>query len=134
VSFAIATEKCVEPFAPSVDIIKREELPVYRAGLSRTFTLVAAPPSTAAAMGDYLCDVCASHLEAENDPTAQVFCRMGRVIAARQNCRLRIPLFSVGLLAEEKETVGQARACATHSDRAVVSVVADAIEPVRQVE
>ena len=107
---------------------------MYRAGLSRTFTLVAAPPPTAAAMGDHLRDMRASHVEAENDPTAQVFCWMGRVIAARQSRPFRIPLFSVGLHAEEKETVGQARARATHPDRAADFIVGDAIERVRQVE
>ena len=109
-------------------------MPVYRAGLSRTLTLAAALPLTAAATGGYARDMRAPDVRAENDPTAQAFCLMGCVIAARHRRPLLIPLFSAGRLAEEKETVGQARACAMDPDRADALMVADAIERVRQVE
>ena len=72
-------------------------------------------------------------------PTAQVFCSMGRVTAARDSRPLLIPLSSKdrpakGRPAEEKETVGQAWARAMDPDRADALIVADAIERIRQVE
>jgi hypothetical protein len=107
---------------------------VYRAGLSRTLTLVAALPLTAAATGGYARDMRAPDVKAENAPTAQAFCLMGRVIAARHSRPLLTPLFSVGSLAEEKEAVGQARACAMDPDRVDALIVADAVARIRQVE
>jgi hypothetical protein len=73
-------------------------------------------------------------VEAEDDPTAQAFCLMGRTIAARHSRPLLIPRFSENWLAEKKETVGQARTCAMDPDRADATKVAHAIERIRQVE
>jgi hypothetical protein len=78
-------------------------------------------------------DMRAPSVKAENDPTAQAFCLMGRVTAARHSRPLLIPPFSVGWLAE-RETVGETRACAMDPDRTDALAVADAIERIRQVE
>lgn len=78
-------------------------------------------------------DMRAPNGKAENDPTAQAFCLMGRVIAARHSRPLLISLLSVGWLAEQKP-VGQTRACAMDPDRTDALAVADAIERIRQVE
>jgi hypothetical protein len=106
---------------------------VYRAGLSRTSTLVGALPVTAAATRGYVRDMRAPDVKAENDLTAQAFCLMGREIAARHSRPLLIPLLSVGWLAE-RETVGRTWACAMDPDRTDALAVADAIERIRQVE
>jgi hypothetical protein len=76
----------------------------------------------------------APDVEAEDAPTAQAFCLMGRVIAARHSRPLLIPRFSENWFAEKKETVGQAWACAMDPDRADTVTVADATERIRQVE
>jgi hypothetical protein len=75
----------------------------------------------------------APNVKAENDPTAQAFCLMGRETAARHSRPPLIPLLSVGWLAE-REIVGRARARAMDPDRADALAVADAIARVRQVE
>jgi hypothetical protein len=105
---------------------------VYRAGLSRTLTLVVAQPFTAAATGGFTRFTRAPNVKAETNPTAQAFCLMGRIDAAQHSRPLQISLFLARRLTENGKAVGQDRARAIDPVRTDAFAVADMIA--RQVE
>jgi len=97
-------------------------LPVYRADLSRTFTLVVALLLTAAT-SVFAREFRAADTQNEDYPTVQALRYMGHLIEERSAGRLQIRVFHSRQLGEEKETIEQTRVGAIDLNRTNVALI-----------
>ena len=87
--------------------MKGKKLPVSRASLPRTLTLVVALLLTVAATGAFAREFRAADTQNEDYPTVQALRYMGHLIEERSGGRLQIRVFHSRQLGEEKETIEQ---------------------------
>ena len=117
-------KKGIEPFPSSRDsIIKGKKLSVYRADFSRTFALVVALLTMAAATSAFAREFRAADTQSEDYPTVQALRYMGRLVEERSGGRLQVRVFHSRQLGEEKETIEQTRAGAIDLNRTNVALI-----------
>ena len=105
-------------------INKGKTLPVYRADLPRTLTLVVALLlMLAAPTSVFAREFRAADTQSEDYPTVQALRYMGHLIAERTGGRLQIQVFHSRQLGEEKETIEQTRAGAIDLNRTNVALI-----------
>jgi tripartite ATP-independent transporter DctP family solute receptor len=116
--------KSIEPFPPAPDfIMKGKKLPVSRANLPRTLTLVVALLLTVAATGAFAREFRAADTQNEDYPTVQALRYMDHLIEERSGGRLQIRVFHSRQLGEEKETIEQTRVGAIDLNRTNVALI-----------
>jgi tripartite ATP-independent transporter DctP family solute receptor len=98
-------------------------LPVYRADLPRTLTLVVALLLTVAPTGVFAREFRVADTQSEDYPTVQALRYMGRLVEERSGGRLQIRVFHSRQLGEEKETIEQTRAGAIDLNRTNVALI-----------
>lgn len=103
--------------------MKRKTLPVYRANLPRTLTLVVALLLVAAATSAFAREFRAADTQGEDYPTVQALRYMGQLIEERSGGRLQIRVFHSRQLGEEKETIEQTRVGAIDLNRTNVALI-----------
>ncbi len=102
--------------------MKGKKLPVYRANLPRTLTLVVAL-LTVAATSAFAREFRAADTQSEDYPTVQALRYMGQLIDQRSGGRLQIRVFHSRQLGEEKETIEQTRVGAIDLNRTNVALI-----------
>src|SRR5262249_3079706 len=103
--------------------MKGKKLPVYRANLPRTLTLVVALLLTVAATSAFAREFRAADTQSDDYPTVQALRYMGHLIEERSGGRLEIRVFHSRELGEEKETIEQIRVGAIDLNRTNVALV-----------
>ena len=103
--------------------MKGKKLPVSRASLPRTLTLVVALLLTVAATGVFAREFRAADTQNEDYPTVQALRYMGHLIEERSGGRLQIRVFHSHQLGEEKETIEQTRVGAIDLNRTNVALI-----------
>ena len=103
--------------------MKGKKLPVYRANLPRTLTLVVALLLTVAATSVFAREFRAADTQSEDYPTVQALRFMGQLIEERSGGRLQIRVFHSRQLGEEKETIEQTRVGAIDLNRTNVALI-----------
>jgi tripartite ATP-independent transporter DctP family solute receptor len=103
--------------------MKGKKLPLYRANLPRTLTLVAALLWTAAATSVFAREFRAADTQSEDYPTVQALRYMSHLIEERSSGRLMIRVFHSRQLGEEKETIEQTRVGAIDLNRTNVALI-----------
>src|SRR5690242_6687970 len=103
--------------------MKRKTLPVYRANLPRTLTLVVALLLAVAATSAFAREFRAADTQGEDYPTVQALRYMGQLIEERSGGRLQIRVFHSHQLGEEKETIEQTRVGAIDLNRTNVALI-----------
>jgi tripartite ATP-independent transporter DctP family solute receptor len=103
--------------------MKGKKLPVSRANLPRTLTLVVALLLTVAATGAFAREFRAADTQNEDYPTVQALRYMDHLIEERSGGRLQIRVFHSRQLGEEKETIEQTRVGAIDLNRTNVALI-----------
>src|SRR5262249_48438238 len=103
--------------------MKGKKLPVYRANLPRTLTLVVALLLTVAATSAFAREFRAADTQSDDYPTVQALRFMDRLIEERSGGRLQIRVFHSRQLGEEKETIEQTRVGAIDLNRTNVALI-----------
>jgi len=98
-------------------------LPVYRADLPRTVTVVVALFMAVAATSAFAREFRAADTQSEDYPTVQALRYMGQLIEERSGGRLQIKVFYSHQLGEEKETIEQTRVGAIDLNRTNVALI-----------
>jgi tripartite ATP-independent transporter DctP family solute receptor len=99
------------------------KLPVYRADLPRTLTLVVALLLVVATTSVFAREFRAADTQSEDYPTVQALRYMGHLIEERSAGRLQIRVFHSRQLGEEKETIEQTRVGAIDLNRTNVALI-----------
>jgi tripartite ATP-independent transporter DctP family solute receptor len=105
-------------------------LPVYRADLTRTLTLVVALLLTLAPTNVLAREFRAADTQNDDYPTVQALHFMGRLVEERSGGRLQIGVFHSRQLGEEKETIEQTRAGAIDLNRTNVALIGNFVPAV----
>ena len=98
-------------------------MPVYRADLPRTVTVVVALFMAVAATSAFAREFRAADTQSEDYPTVQALRYMGQLIEERSGGRLQIKVFYSHQLGEEKETIEQTRVGAIDLNRTNVALI-----------
>ena len=98
-------------------------MPVYRANLPRTFSLVVALVSMVATTGAFAREFRVAETQGEDYPTIQALRYTGSLIGERSGGRSQICVFHSRQLGEDGKTGKQTRAGATDSGRTNVAPI-----------